>query len=79
MVSQEALEYQREYYYKNRDKRLKYQIQYNKNNSYEIKNYNRDYWLAHKDELIKKHSEYRKLKKQKNSFKIVDKIIVRFN
>ena len=79
MVSQEAREYQREYYYKNRDKRLKYQIQYNKNNSYDIKNNNRDYWLAHKDELIKKHSEYRKLKKQKNSFKIVDKIIVRFN
>ena len=79
MVSQEAREYQQEYYYKNRDTRLKYQIEYNKNNCYKIKNYNRAYWLAHRDELIKKHSEYRKLKKQQNSFRTVEKIVVRFD
>ena len=42
------------YYYKNRDKKLEYQKNYNREQGDKIKNYNKDYYQKRREEILEK-------------------------
>ena len=76
------LEYQREYYYKNRDYQLLRMRQYNKNNMEILKEYQRKYYLRNREQISNIRAEYyidkiRERNKNKNNVVIVsNKIII---
>ena len=76
------LEYQREYYYKNRDYQLLRMRQYNKNNMEILKEYQRKYYLKNREQISNIRAEYyidkiRERNKNKNNVVIVsNKIII---
>jgi hypothetical protein len=51
-------EYQREYYYKNREQQLLKMRQYNKKNYDSIQEYQRQYYLRNRDELLLLRAEH---------------------
>jgi hypothetical protein len=85
-------EYQREYYYKNREQRLLYyyknreqylsnMCQYNKNNMEILKEYQRKYYLRNREQISNIRAEYyidkiRERNKNKNNVVIVSNKIV---
>ena len=76
------IEYQKEYYYKNREQRLLKMRQYNKNNFEILQEYQRKYYLKYRDEisLIRaEHYIYKKQERNKNKNNVVissNKIII---
>ena len=76
------LEYQREYYYKNRDYQLLRVRQYNKNNMEILKEYQRKYYLRNREQISNIRAEYyidkiRERNKNKDNVVIVsNKIII---
>ena len=42
------------YYYRNREKKLEYQKNYNREQGDKIKNYNKDYYQKRRDEILEK-------------------------
>ena len=76
------LEYQREYYYKNRDYQLLRMRQYNKNNMEILKEYQRKYYLKNREQISNIRAEYyidkiRERNKNKDNVVIVsNKIII---
>ena len=76
------LEYQREYYYKNRDYQLLRVRQYNKNNMEILKEYQRKYYLKNREQISNIRAEYyidkiRERNKNKDNVVIVsNKIII---
>ena len=76
------LEYQREYYYKNRDYQLLRMRQYNKNNMEILKEYQRKYYLRNREQISNIRAEYyinklRERNKNKDNVVIVsNKIII---
>ena len=52
------IEYQKEYYYKNREQRLLKMRQYNKNNYDTIQEYQRQYYLRNRDEILLIRAEH---------------------
>jgi len=76
------LEYQREYYYKNRDYQLLRMRQYNKNNMEILKEYQRKYYLKNREQIANIRAEYyinklRERNKNKDNVVIVsDKIVI---
>ena len=76
------LEYQREYYYKNRDYQLLRIRQYNKNNMEILKEYQRKYYLRNREQISNIRAEYyidkiRERNKNKDNVVIVsNKIII---
>jgi len=42
------------YYYRNRDKKLEYQKNYNREQGDKIKNYNKDYYQKRREEILEK-------------------------
>ncbi len=75
-------EYQRNYYYKNREQRLLKMRQYNDNNYEIIKEYQRQYYLRYRDEISLIRAEHyinKKQERNKNKNNVVissDKIII---
>ena len=75
-------EYQRNYYYKNREQRLLKMRQYNKNNYGILQEYQRNYYYKNRDEisLIRaEHYIYKKQERNKNKNNVViasNKIII---
>ncbi len=75
-------EYQRNYYYKNREQQLVKMYQYYKNNFEDIREYQREYYLRNRDQISIIRAEYyiNKIKernKNKNNVVIVsNKIII---
>ena len=75
-------EYQRNYYYKNREQQLLKMRQYNKNNFEILQEYQRQYYLRYRDEisLIRaEHYIYKKQERNKNKNNVViasNKIII---
>ena len=75
------LEYQREYYYKNREYQLLRMRQYNKNNMEILKEYQRKYYLRNREQISNIRAEYyidkiRERNKNKNNVVIVSNKIV---
>ena len=76
------LEYQREYYYKNREYQLLRMRQYNKNNMEILKEYQRKYYLKNREQISNIRAEYyidkiRERNKNKDNVVIVsNKIII---
>ena len=76
------LEYQREYYYKNREQRLLKMRQYNKNNLEILQEYQRKYYLRNREQISNIRAEYyidkiRERNKNKDNVVIVsNKIII---
>ena len=76
------LEYQREYYYKNREYQLLRIRQYNKNNMEILKEYQRKYYLKNREQISNIRAEYyidklRERNKNKDNVVIVsNKIII---
>ena len=76
------LEYQREYYYKNREQRLLKMRQYNKTNFENLQEYQRKYYLRNREQISNIRAEYyidkiRERNKNKNNVVIVsNKIII---
>ena len=76
------LEYQREYYYKNREQRLLKMRQYNKNNMEILQEYQRKYYLRNREQISNIRAEYyidkiRERNKNKDNVVIVsNKIII---
>ena len=76
------LEYQREYYYKNREQELLRMRQYNKNNMEILKEYQRKYYLKNREQIANIRAEYyinklRERNKNKDNVVIVsNKIII---
>ena len=75
------LEYQREYYYKNREQRLLKIQQYYKNNYEDIREYQRKYYLRNREQISNIRTEYyidkiREHNKNKNNVVIVSNKIV---
>ena len=75
------LEYQREYYYKNREHQLLRMRQYNKNNMEILKEYQRKYYLRNREQISNIRAEYyidkiRERNKNKNNVVIVSNKIV---
>ncbi len=60
-------EYQREYYYKNREQQLLKMPQYNKKNYDTIQEYQRQYYLRNRDELLLLRAEHYINKKQESN------------
>jgi hypothetical protein len=60
-------EYQRNYYYKNREQRLLKMRQYNKNNYDTIQEYQRQYYLRYRDEISLIRAEHYINKKQESN------------
>ena len=75
-------EYQRNYYYKNREQQLVKMRQYNKNNYDTIQEYQRNYYYKNRDELLllrAEHYIYKKQERNKNKNNVViasNKIII---
>ena len=66
------LEYQREYYYKNREQELLRMRQYNKNNYEILQEYQRKYYLKYRDEISLIRAEhYINKKQERNKNKIM--------
>jgi|LakMenE01Jun11ns_1017448.scaffolds.fasta_scaffold9207959_2 hypothetical protein len=61
------IEYQKEYYYKNREQRLLKMRQYNKNNYDTIQEYQRQYYLRYRDEISLIRAEHYINKKQESN------------
>ena len=76
------IEYQKEYYYKNREQRLLKMRQYNKNNYEILQEYQRNYYYKNRDEisLIRaEHNINKKHERNKNKNNVVissNKIII---
>ena len=76
------IEYQKEYYYKNREQRLLKMRQYNKTNYDTIQEYQRNYYYKNRDELLllrAEHYIYKKQERNKNKNNVViasNKIII---
>ena len=75
------LEYQIDYYYKNRDYQLLRMRQYNKNNMEILKEYQRKYYLKNREQISNIRAEYyidkiRERNKNKNNVVIVSNKIV---
>ena len=71
-------EYQRNYYYKNREQRLLKIRQYNNKNYEIIQEYQRDYYLRNRDEILLLRSEsYRNKLKECNKNK--DNVVIASN
>ena len=76
------IEYQREYYYKNREQRLLKMRQYNKNNYEILQEYQRQYYLRYRDEISLIRAEHyinKKQERNKNKNNVViasNKIII---
>jgi hypothetical protein len=76
------LEYQREYYYKNREYQLLRMRQYNNNNMEILKEYQRKYYLKNREQISNIRAEYyidkiRERNKNKDNVVIVsNKIII---
>ena len=76
------LEYQREYYYKNREQRLSKMRQYNKTNFEILQEYQRKYYLRNREQISNIRAEYyidkiRERNKNKDNVVIVsNKIII---
>ena len=76
------IEYQKEYYYKNREQRLLKMRQYNKNNYDTIQEYQRQYYLRYRDEISLIRAEHymnKKHERNKNKNNVVissNKIII---
>jgi hypothetical protein len=60
-------EYQRNYYYKNRQQQLLKMRQYNKNNYDTIQEYQRQYYLRYRDEISLIRAEHYINKKQESN------------
>jgi hypothetical protein len=58
-------------YHKNKEERLKYQIEYNHTHKEELKERNKNYYLLHRDKMIDKANRY----KNQNKDKLCQKII----
>ena len=75
-------EYQRNYYYKNREQRLSKMRQYNNNNYEIIQEYQREYYLRNRDEILLLRAENyinKKHERNKNKNNVViasNKIII---
>ena len=71
-------EYQRNYYYKNREQRLSKMRQYNNKNYEIIQEYQREYYLRNRDEILLLRSEsYRNKSKERNKNK--DNVVIASN
>ena len=76
------LEYQREYYYKNREQQFLNMYQYYKNNYEDIREYQRKYYLKNREQISNIRAEYyidkiRERNKNKNNVVILsNKIII---
>ena len=76
------IEYQKEYYYKNREQRLLKMRQYNKNNYEILQEYQRKYYLKYRDEISLIRAEHyinKKQERNKNKNNVViasNKIII---
>ena len=65
-------EYQRNYYYKNREQRLSKMRQYNNKNYDIIQEYQREYYLRNRDEMLLFRAEnYINKKQERNKIKIM--------
>jgi hypothetical protein len=75
-------EYQRNYYYKNREQRLLKMREYNKNNYEILQEYQRQYYLKYRDEILLIRAEHymnKKHERNKNKNNVViasNKIII---
>jgi hypothetical protein len=72
------IEYQKEYYYKNREQRLLKMRQYNKNNYDTIQEYQRQYYLRYRDEISLIRAEHYINKKQERN-KNKDNVVISSN
>ena len=72
IIKKSRREYQRKYYYKNREQQLSKMRQYN-NKSYEIiQEYQRKYYLRNRDALLLLRAEhYINIKQERNKMKIM--------
>jgi hypothetical protein len=71
-------EYQRNYYYKNREQRLSKMRQYNNKNYEIIQEYQREYYLRNRDEILLLRSEsYRNKLRERNKNK--DNVVIASN
>ncbi len=72
------IEYQRQYYYKNREQRLLKMRQYNDNNYEIIQEYQRQYYLRNRDEiLLIRAGHYINKKQERNKNK--DNVVIASN
>ena len=69
-------EYQRNYYYKNREQRLSKMRQYNNKNYDIIQEYQREYYLRNRDEILLLRAENYINKKQERNKNINNVVIV---
>jgi hypothetical protein len=72
------IEYQKEYYYKNREQRLLKMRQYNKNNYDTIHEYQRQYYLRYRDEISLIRAEHY-IKKKHESNKNKNNVVIASN
>ena len=59
-----------EKYHRNKEERLKYQIEYNLHHKDELKERNKNYYLLHRDKMIDKANRYKDQNKEKLCQKI---------
>ena len=71
-------EYQRNYYYKNREQRLLKMREYNKNNYEILQEYQRQYYLRNRDEISLIRAEHYINKKQERN-KNKDNVVISSN